>query len=60
MKLALIFFEWPLILEKNTTSLQVVNAYYATVNVSKLVSGVYFYEVVAENGTIVRNTFVKK
>jgi hypothetical protein len=41
-------------------STQVVNANTATVNVSNLVSGVYFYEVVAENGTIVRNTFVKK
>jgi hypothetical protein len=41
-------------------STQVVNTNTATVNVSNLVSGVYFYEVVAENGTIVRNTFVKK
>ena len=41
-------------------STQVVTANTATVNVSNLVSGVYFYEVVAENGTIVRNTFVKK
>jgi len=41
-------------------STQVVNANTSAVNVSNLVSGVYFYEVVAENGTIVRNTFVKK
>ncbi len=40
--------------------MQVFNANTATVNVSNLVSGVYFYEVVAENGTIVRNTSVKK
>ena len=41
-------------------STQVVNANTAAVNISNLVSGVYFYEVVAENGTVVRNTFVKK
>jgi hypothetical protein len=47
-------------MDGKVVSTQVVNANTATVNVSNLVSGVYFYEVVAENGTIVRNTFVKK
>lgn len=37
-----------------------VNSNLVAVNVSNLVSGVYFYEVVAENGTVIRNTFVKK
>jgi hypothetical protein len=37
-----------------------VNSNSIAVNVSDLVAGVYFYEVVAENGTVVRNTFVKK
>lgn len=31
-----------------------------TVNVSELIAGVYFYEVTAEDGSVVRNTFVKK
>lgn len=41
-------------------SIESVNSNLVAVNVSNLVSGVYFYEVVAENGTVVRNTFVKK
>lgn len=41
-------------------STESVNSNLVAVNVSNLVSGVYFYEVVAENGTVVRNTFVKK
>ena len=41
-------------------STEAVNSNSIEVNVSDLVSGVYFYEVVAENGTVVRNTFVKK
>ncbi len=32
----------------------------AKVNVAELTSGVYFYEVVAADGTVVRNTFMKK
>lgn len=31
-----------------------------SVNVADLVDGVYFYEVTASNGSVVRNTFVKK
>lgn len=31
-----------------------------TVNVSELIAGVYFYEVTAQDGSVVRNTFVKK
>lgn len=31
-----------------------------TINVSELIAGVYFYEVTAEDGSVVRNTFVKK
>ena len=41
-------------------STEAINANTAAVNVSNLVAGVYFYEIVAENGTVVRNTFVKK
>lgn len=41
-------------------STESVNSNLVAVNVSNLVSGVYFYEVVAENGTVIRNTFVKK
>jgi hypothetical protein len=41
-------------------STESVNSNSIAVNVSDLVAGVYFYEVVAENGTVVRNTFVKK
>lgn len=41
-------------------STESVNSNVVVVNVSNLVSGVYFYEVVAENGTVIRNTFVKK
>lgn len=41
-------------------STESVNSNVVAVNVSNLVSGVYFYEVVAENGTVIRNTFVKK
>lgn len=32
----------------------------ASINVADLVSGVYFYEVTAQDGSVVRNTFVKK
>lgn len=41
-------------------STESVNSNLVTVNVSNLVSGVYFYEVVAANGTVIRNTFVKQ
>ena len=41
-------------------STEAINANTAAVNVTNLVAGVYFYEIVAENGTVVRNTFVKK
>lgn len=41
-------------------STEAINSNTAAVNVSNLVAGVYFYEIVAENGTVVRNTFVKK
>jgi hypothetical protein len=41
-------------------STESVNANSVTVNVSALVAGVYVYEIVAENGEVVRNTFVKK
>ena len=41
-------------------STEAINANTAAVNVSNLVAGVYFYEIVAENGSVVRNTFVKK
>lgn len=41
-------------------STESVNANTVAVNVSNLVAGVYVYEIVAENGEIVRNTFVKK
>ena len=41
-------------------STEVINANTAAVNVSNLVSGVYFYEIATENGSLVRNTFVKK
>lgn len=39
---------------------QEVNGTEATINVSSLNSGVYFYEVATENGNIVRKSFVKK
>lgn len=39
---------------------QDVNGTEATINVSSLNSGVYFYEVATENGNIVRKSFVKK
>jgi hypothetical protein len=39
---------------------QVMNGTTATVDVANLVSGVYFYEVTAENGLVIRNSFVKK
>lgn len=41
-------------------STESVNANSVTVNVSALVAGVYVYEIVADNGEVVRNTFVKK
>jgi len=41
-------------------STETVNSNTVSVNVSNLVSGVYFYQVVTENGTAIRNTFVKK
>jgi hypothetical protein len=41
-------------------STELINANTAAVNVSNLVSGVYFYEIATENGSLVRNTFVKK
>lgn len=37
-----------------------VNGNSTSVNVSELASGIYVYEIVAENGSITRNTFVKK
>jgi hypothetical protein len=39
---------------------QDMNGTTATVDVANLVSGVYFYEVTAENGLVIRNSFVKK
>jgi hypothetical protein len=39
---------------------QVMSGTTATVDVANLVSGVYFYEVTAENGLVIRNSFVKK
>lgn len=47
-------------LDGKVVATQHVNATTAQVNVSNLVAGVYVYEIVAENGAIVRNTFVKK
>lgn len=47
-------------LDGKVISTEAINANTAAVNVSNLVAGVYFYEIVAENGTVVRNTFVKK
>ena len=41
-------------------SKEVVSSNAIAVNVADLVSGVYFYEVTTENGSIVRNTFMKK
>lgn len=41
-------------------STQAVNATSTTVDVSDLVAGVYFYEILAENGSVYRSTFVKK
>lgn len=38
---------------------QEVNGTSTTINVANLNAGVYFYEVTAENGLVVRNTFVK-
>ena len=37
-----------------------MNGTSVSVNVSNLTAGVYFYEIVAEDGSLVRNTFVKK
>lgn len=37
-----------------------VNGTVAAINVADLIAGVYFYEVVGEDGAVVRNTFVKK
>ena len=37
-----------------------MNGTTAAVNVADLTSGVYFYEVTGEDGSVVRNTFVKK
>jgi hypothetical protein len=39
---------------------QLVNSLNPQLNVSELVSGVYFYEIVNENGSTIRKTFVKK
>lgn len=36
-----------------------INGFTGTVNVAELVNGVYFYEVAAADGSVVRNTFVK-
>jgi hypothetical protein len=47
-------------LDGKVISSEVINANTAQVNVSNLVAGVYIYEIVAENGEVVRNTFVKK
>jgi hypothetical protein len=41
-------------------STEFTNAKTVSVNVSNLVAGVYFYEIVSENGEVVRNSFVKK
>jgi len=41
-------------------STESVNTNTLAVNVADLVAGVYVYEIVAENGEVVRNTFVKK
>jgi len=37
-----------------------MNGTSVSVNVANLTAGVYFYEIVAEDGSLVRNTFVKK
>jgi hypothetical protein len=47
-------------LDGKVISTESVNANTVTVNVSALVAGVYIYQIVAENGEVVRNTFVKK
>lgn len=47
-------------LDGKVISTESVNANSYAVNVSQLVAGVYIYEVVAENGDVLRNTFVKK
>ena len=47
-------------MDGKVVSTQEMNGATATVNVSDLNAGVYFYEVATANGEVVRNTFVKK
>lgn len=47
-------------MDGKVVSTEFTNAKTVSVNVSNLVAGVYFYEIVSENGEVVRNSFVKK
>ena len=47
-------------LDGKVLSNTVMNGTSASVDVANLTAGVYFYEIVAEDGSLVRNTFVKK
>ena len=47
-------------LDGKVLSNTVMNGTSASVDVANLTAGVYLYEIVAEDGSLVRNTFVKK
>ena len=47
-------------LDGKVASTQSVNGTSTTVDVADLTAGVYFYEVVTEDGSVIRNNFVKK
>ena len=47
-------------LDGKVIATQEMNGTKATVNVANLTAGAYFYEVVAADGSVVRNTFMKK
>ena len=47
-------------LDGKVISTQVMNGTFAAVNVADLQAGAYFYQVTAEDGSVVTNTFMKK
>jgi hypothetical protein len=47
-------------MDGKVVSTQKVSSNTVTVDLSNVLAGAYIYEIVAENGTVIRNTFVKK
>jgi hypothetical protein len=47
-------------MDGKVVSTQNVTSNTVAVDLSNVLAGAYIYEIVAENGTVIRNTFVKK